>query len=71
MVSLMEKFSSSLVKLYPNDIKYIIVVMTNKSVKMTTLKIPTQMLRTRLRLTGLNNGFEVLCELKKRKKNNF
>jgi len=42
--------------------------MTNKSVKMTTLKTPTQMLRTRLRLTGLNNGFEVLCELKKRKK---
>ncbi len=33
--------------------------MINKSDKNITLNIPTQILRARLRLFGLNNGFEV------------
>ncbi len=42
--------------------------MTNKSVNKITLKPPTQILRTRLRLTGLNNGFETFGKLKNNKR---
>jgi hypothetical protein len=45
--------------------------MTNKSDKKIILKTPTQILRKRLRLIGLDDGFDVPDKLKEIKKINF
>ena len=67
IVSFIENSPSlpSLIK-YPNDMRYIIVVIANKVDRKIILKHPTQILRTRLRLTGSNNGFGVFGNLKDR-----
>ncbi len=45
--------------------------MTNKSDKKIILKTPTQILRTRLRLMGLDDGFDAPDKLKEIKKSIF